>query len=371
MSAFDMSPLLSTTEPGNLWRPEATEGVDVDHFLDHQRNEKQYDAKTEANALASEHDTSEPARTARRYLVARAALGEVCGTFLLIFVACGTPIATHSLSTSSTTATSPLMLLLLNNLCVALIVIGLIYSLASVSGAHVNPAVTLALWTSHHTSARKLILFILSQLLGAVLALLALVVCYNGDWTVLAHSTVTRTEQASMYSVFLMELILTAILIFIMLRTSFDNIEAEKRQMHEYRNLIGSAVGLTVAPSTNARLGYAPVAVGLTVLVLGVMGGGVSGAAMNPVRYTVPAVMSGEVDVWIVIYVLAQCCGACLAVGLAQVFDSTGRVAERWAERAANLRKMKADRISVLIGGVGSSDNGKGVAARTIEENNV
>ena len=291
----------------------------------------------------------------------RAALGEVCGTFLLFFVACGTPLSTHTLSTESmiaTNATSPVLNLFLNNFAVALVVIGLTYALASVSGAHMNPAVTLALWTSHHTSLRKLAIYVVAQLLGAMLAILALLVCYNCDTSVLSHTRVGRPPQASMYSVFLMELLLTFTLIFIVLRVSFDNIEAEKRQMMEYRSVIGSAVGLTIAPSTNARLGYAPISIGFMILVLGVLGGGVSGGSLNPWRYVVPAMVCGDWDVWMVVYVMGELCGACLAVGFAQVFDATGRMAERSAEQAADLRKLQPMDGASSLGGLAPATNG-------------
>jgi len=244
-------------------------------------------------------------------------------------------------STTAVNATSPILTLFVNNITVAMAVMGIIYSLASVSGAHVNPAVTLALWTSHHTSLRKLAIFIAAQLLGGTLALATLLLCYNGDTTVLQHTTVSRPASASLPSVFLMELLLTCVLIFVVLRVSFDNIEAEKRQMMEYRAVIGSAVGLTIAPTSNARLGYAPITIGFMILTLSVVGGGVSGAAMNPVRYLVPAVLCGEWDAWMAVYVLAELGGACLAVGLSQVFDATGRLAERSAEKAAELRQLR------------------------------
>ena len=297
------------------------------------------------------------------YLLWRAVLGEVCATFLLIFVACGTPIVTHQLSTdptlSPTPTTSPILTLFINNLTVALVVIGLTYSLASVSGAHMNPAVTLALWTSHHTSLRKLALYVAAQLVGGVVALLALVMCYNCDTSILSHTTVTRPTSASHYSVFLMELLLTFTLIFVVLRVSFDNIEAEKRQSMQDRSLLGSAVGLTIAPSTNGRLGYAPIAIGFVIITLGVVGGGVSGASMNPVRYVVPAVACGQWDVWMAVYVLGEVCGACLAVALSQVFDTTGRMAERSAEKAEELRQEQRKQLrqyeqQPIVGGMSS-----------------
>ena len=373
--SFDASPLMSH-EPSSQWRVDANEGAEADGFLLHQQSEKQYNKEHEERTIAAEHDTSEPARTARRYhttqplkthctrtaallstvslivgisllfsyLVWRAALGEVCGTFLLVFVACGTPVATHRLSTetdATTAATSPILTLFINNVTVALAIIGLIYSLASVSGAHMNPAVTFALWTSHLTSARKLMLYVVAQLIGGLLAILTLLLCYDWDTSVLQHTAVARPSTASLYSVFLMELLLTFTLVFVILRVSFDNIEAEKRQTMQYRSLLGSAVGLTIAPTTNARLGYAPIAIGFLIVVLGVVGGGVSGASMNPVRYVVPAAVNGAWDVWMAVYVLGELGGACLAVGLSQVFNVTGQMAERSAEKAAELRQLQ------------------------------
>ena len=306
------------------------------------------------------------------YLVWRAALGEVCATFLLIFVACGTPIVTHNLATATTTttnATSPILILLINNLTVALAVIGITYSFSSISGAHLNPAVTVALWTSHHTSARKVVLYIISQLIGGLLGLAALLVCFNCDTAILVHTTVGRPPTASVYSVFVMEVLLTLILVFVILRVSFDNIEAEKRQMMEYRSIIGSAVGLTIAPSTNARLGYAPITIGFMIVVLGVVGGGVSGASINPVRYVVPAAVCGQWDVWMVVYVLGELCGSCLGVGLSQLFDAWGRMAEKSAEKAAELRQQPTSGASSLGGTAPATNSGLSVNARDVWEN--
>ena len=296
------------------------------------------------------------------YLLWRAALGEVCGTFLLIFVACGTPIVSNHLaaeSTTATNATSPLLTIFINNFTVALTIIALTYSLSSVSGAHLNPAVTFALWTSHHTSLRKLAIYVLAQLMGAMLALLTLVVCYNCDPSILSHTMVGRRAEASLYSVFLMELLLTFTLIFVIMRVSFDNIEAEKRQTMQDRSVIGSAVGLTIAPSSNARLGYAPITIGLLLLTLGVVGGGVSGSSMNPVRYMAPALVNGQWDVWMVVYVLGELSGACLAIGMSQVFDATGRLAEKSAGKAAEMRQLLQPVTGAsILGGTAPAING-------------
>ena len=64
--SFDASPLLSD-DAGGLWRADATEGAQVNGFLLHQRSEKQWSAELEERTKAAEHDTSEPARTARLY----------------------------------------------------------------------------------------------------------------------------------------------------------------------------------------------------------------------------------------------------------------------------------------------------------------
>ena len=266
------------------------------------------------------------------------------GTFLLIFVACGTPIAVKRMSVDPVMATiesSPLLPLLLNNLTVALAVVGIIYSLASVSGAHVNPVVTLAMWTAHHTSIRKLALFTVAQFCGGLLGLLALLLCYNFDTSILEQAVVHRLDGVSYYSVFAMETLCTFTLIFVVLRVSYDNFDAEKMETLRNKAVLGSLSGLTVAPTTSARLGFAPLAIGFIILVLGVLGGAVSGAAMNPVRFLAPAIVRGQWDAWMAVYVLGEALGAMMAVGLAQALDAAGSMAEKAAEEAAELRKQR------------------------------
>ena len=67
LMSFDASPLLASEPVSSIWRADATEGADMDGFLQHQRSEKQWSAEQEERTVAAEHDTSEPARRARLY----------------------------------------------------------------------------------------------------------------------------------------------------------------------------------------------------------------------------------------------------------------------------------------------------------------
>ena len=116
---------------------------------------------------------------------------------------------------------------ILGSLTVALIAMALIYSFASISGAHMNPAVTVALWSSNRTSARKAIMYIVAQLVGANLAMLALFFSFNFDTTIFAAAAVTPAAGSNVFSVFFMEFALTFVLVFIILKVAFEDVEDE------------------------------------------------------------------------------------------------------------------------------------------------
>ena len=148
----------------------------------------------------------------------------------------------------------------------------LIYSFASISGAHMNPAVTVALWSSNRTSARKAVMYVVAQLVGANLAMLALFFSFNFDTSIFAAAAVRPAAGSNAFSVFFMEFALTFVLVFIILKVAFEDVEEEKKKTMSYK-AVGGARGLTIyAPNSSSKLGFAPLAIGTTIGVLGTIG---------------------------------------------------------------------------------------------------
>jgi aquaporin Z len=164
-----------------------------------------------------------------------------------------------------------------------LVVLAMIYALGDVSGAHLNPAVTLGFFLARRFPFRQALPYLLSQCTGAILASVFLRLLFPDDPTLGA----TRPAGPPLQS-FLLEIVLTLFLMFVILGVSMG---AKEKGL-----MAGVAVGAVI---------------GLEAL----FAGPVSGASMNPARSLAPALVSGNLDsLWI--YLLAPTLGAALAVPL-------------------------------------------------------
>ena len=167
------------------------------------------------------------------------------------------------------------------SLTFGLIVMAMIYAIGEVSGAHINPAVTLGFWIAGRFPARSVAPYIASQLFGALAASGLLRVLFLG------HPTLGITVPAGpWHQAFLLEVVLTAMLMFTILCVAIGS--------REQGLMAGIAIGGMV---------------GLEAM----FAGPISGASMNPARSLGPALVSGHpADLWV--YLLAPVLGAALAV---------------------------------------------------------
>lgn len=162
-----------------------------------------------------------------------------------------------------------------------LVVMAVIYSIGSISGAHINPAVSIAFWVSKRFRGKEVLPYIISQFLGAILASLTLSFMFPQDELLGATLPAGSWEQS-----FVMEFILTFILMFVILLMS----EGSK----EVGVMTGFAVGMVVAFEA-------------------IFAGPVSGASMNPARSLAPALVSGHLThLWL--YIIATTLGASASV---------------------------------------------------------
>ena len=167
-----------------------------------------------------------------------------------------------------------------------LVVMAMIYTFGEVSGAHLNPAVTLGFAVAGRFEWKNVPGYVLAQIIGAVAASGVL------HWLFPEHEKLGATLPAgsAMQSVVL-ELILTAILMLVILRISTGAKEK----------------GIT-----------AGIAIGGVIALEAMFAGPICGASMNPVRSLAPALVSGHLEhLWI--YLAAPTLGALLAVPLAKM----------------------------------------------------
>ena len=169
------------------------------------------------------------------------------------------------------------------SLTFGLIVMAMIYALGDVSGAHFNPAVTLGFFFARRFPGRDVLPYIASQLAGAFLASLTLLLLFGN------HASLGATLPAgSAWQSFGLETILTAILMFVILCVSTGPRE------------VGTMAGI---------------AIGGLITLEALFAGPICGASMNPARSLAPALVSGNVHaLWV--YLTAPILGVAIAVPL-------------------------------------------------------
>ena len=225
---------------------------------------------------------------------------EAAGTFFLTFVAVGADVV-DAASGGEVGHVG-------RYLAPGFIVTAMIYSLSGVSGAHINPAVTLAFAIRRTITAGRAALYVVAQLVGATCAALAVAAMFPMQF---AHGVSQTRVGAPATTMLAWETTLTLLLVFVILSTAEEQV------------LVGK---------------NAAIAIGFTVAACGLFSSPVSGASMNPARSIGPAVASGDFSaVWI--YVLGPCVGASLATFLVRAIhgmpsEDEARAA-RGDERAA------------------------------------
>ena len=201
---------------------------------------------------------------------ARALVAEAIGTFALVFTGAGAVVVdarTHQLGHVGVAITF------------GLVIMAMIYSVGHISGAHFNPAVTLAFTITRHFPWQRALAYWGAQLAGALLAATLLRASLGQD----AHVGATLPAGSQGQS-FVWEIVLTFFLMFVV---------------------------MAVATDTRAVGEAAAIAIGATVGLDAMFGGPVSGASMNPARSIGPAVVSGDLHaLWL--YVVAPPIGAIL-----------------------------------------------------------
>lgn len=162
-------------------------------------------------------------------------------------------------------------------------VIGMVYAFGDVSGAHLNPAVTVAMWLAGRTKARDVVPYIVAQVLGGIVAVGLLAAIAHGStslWTSVAgaHGAALASQgysgNGSPYtmaasSVFLLEVTFTFFLVLVILFATRSE---------------GFAKNL------------APIGIGLTLLMTNLVAIPLDGASINPARSFAPAILSAAVN---------------------------------------------------------------------------
>tara|TARA_R110002072_G_scaffold276051_1_gene437369 strand:+ start:99430 stop:100146 length:717 start_codon:yes stop_codon:yes gene_type:complete len=195
---------------------------------------------------------------------------EFIGTFFLIFFGCGSMVLAE-VNPSYDSGFIPVIW--------GGAVLIMIYAVGHISGAHFNPAVTLSFWVTRKFPSNKLLGYLSFQVMGGLLACLALRFIFGGD-----HHFGATVFTTSVQGAFVVELILSFALMFVIMSVATD------------ARAVGELAGI---------------AIGATVGLCAFVGGPLTNASMNPARSIAPAIFSGDIThLWL--YILSPIIGAIL-----------------------------------------------------------
>lgn len=209
-------------------------------------------------------------------------IAELIGTYALVF--CGTGAIIIDDVTNGSISNTGIAI------SFGLIVMSMVYALGKVSGAHINPAVSIAFWVSGLFKTRHLLPYIAAQFMGAIFASLSLKFLFPSHLSLGA----TLPHSGSIKS-FVLEIILTFFLMLVILQVSTGSKKASS---------------------------IAGIAIGGVVLLEALFAGPISGASMNPFRSLAPALVSGNLEtIWV--YLTAPTIGALLSVPIWKIFQQS------------------------------------------------
>lgn len=209
-------------------------------------------------------------------------LAEVLGTFALVF--CGTGAIVINQETNGTITHAGIAITF------GLIVMAMIYALGNISGAHLNPAVSIAFVVAKRFPVKQLLPYIISQIAGAISGSLVLKMLFPANQFLGA-----TIPHGSAWQSFVLELLLTFFLMLVI---------------------------INVASGSKEQGMFAGLAIGSTVLLEAMFAGPVCGASMNPARSLAPAVVSGHTE-YLWIYLTATIIGAIAAIPIWKYLTNT------------------------------------------------
>lgn len=227
-------------------------------------------------------------------------IAEFIGTAVLVVFGCGSAVAANTLvgGTALLTAGSPLALsTLLIAFAFGLVIVAMAYSIGNVSGCHINPAVSLAMFLNKKLSAKDFGGYLAAQFLGGIAGAGILAFILGGTGSGLGSNGYGELSAmgCSMGQAFIVEVVLTFVFVLAIL-------------------------GVT-SKAANGQV--AGVVIGLTLTLVHILGIPFTGTSVNPARSFGPALLAGGAalsQVWV--FILAPLVGASIAAGVYGYLDA-------------------------------------------------
>ena len=216
---------------------------------------------------------------------------ELIGTFVLTFLGCGAAVSLNcGADTASIVGTA---------IAFGLAVVAMAYTIGGISGCHINPAITLGVYLTGRMNAKDCGMYMLFQVIGAILAAALLYVIVQTD-PGLARGTTTGANACASGNIWngvVVEFALTFIFVLVVL-------------------------GAT-AKTNGATNNFAGLAIGLALILIHLVGINYTGTSVNPARSIGPALFEGgDALAQLPVFIFAPLAGGALAAGIWKLIES-------------------------------------------------
>ena len=191
-------------------------------------------------------------------------IAEVLGTLLIVFIGAGAVCAEHYVKMAGDQGIPVWTITVFG-----FVIVAVVYATSYISGSHINPAITISYWATGRMYAGTAAYYIMSQMLGAVMAAYFLSLLFPDAVSTIFLGTCTLGEGVGSWKAASIECLATFLFVFTIFATAVD-----KRTS---RLLAGVAIGLVYLFGVSISTTF-------------------SGGALNPARVFGPAVVSGHFD---------------------------------------------------------------------------
>ena len=209
-------------------------------------------------------------------------LAEMIGTFVLVLMGCGSAVFFGCTAPAEVLAVA---------FAFGLSVVAMAYAIGGISGCHINPAITFAVWLSERMSTKDAVGYVVGQFIGGLLGAAVIYLLTStggfGDTTATGANSFTEGE---LLQAFIAEVVFTFVFVLVVLGAT-----DEKRGA-------GNLAGL---------------AIGLTLVLVHIVCIPITGTSVNPARSFGPALFAGGLalkQLWL--FILAPLCGGALSAAV-------------------------------------------------------
>lgn len=214
-------------------------------------------------------------------------VAEFIGTFVLVLFGCGSAVAINTLLANNGAGVPLGFSTLAIAFAFGLVIVAMAYSIGKVSGCHINPAVSLAMWLTDRMNTEDLVGYVVAQFIGGFCGAGVLAFILGSTKALGANGFGTLSAMnINMMQAVVIEAILTFVFVLVVLSVTFKKEES---------NIAGIVIGLTLT----------------LVHILGIP---FTGTSVNPARSLGPALLTGGTalsQVWV--FILAPLIGAAIA----------------------------------------------------------